>query len=43
MYFLVGGLTWLAVDASGIHATVTGVILGLLAPTRRWAMVNFGG
>ena len=36
MYFLVGGLTWLAVDASGIHATVTGVILGLLTPTRRW-------
>ena len=36
IYFLVGGLTWLAVDASGIHATVTGVILGLLTPTRRW-------
>jgi NhaA family Na+:H+ antiporter len=36
MYFLVGGLTWLAVDASGINATVTGVILGLLTPTRRW-------
>ena len=36
VYFLVGGLTWLAVDASGIHATVTGVVLGLLAPTRRW-------
>jgi Na+:H+ antiporter, NhaA family len=36
MYFLVGGLTWLAMDASGIHATVTGVILGLLTPTRRW-------
>jgi NhaA family Na+:H+ antiporter len=31
-----GALTWLAVDASGIHATVTGVILGLLTPTRRW-------
>jgi NhaA family Na+:H+ antiporter len=29
-------LTWLAVDASGIHPTVTGVILGLLTPTRRW-------
>ena len=33
IYFLVGGLTCLAVDASGIHATVTGVILGLLTPT----------
>ena len=40
MYFLVGGLTWLAVDASGIHATVTGVILGLLTPTRRWVSVQ---
>ena len=36
IYFLVGVLIWLAVDASGIHPTVTGVILGLLAPTRRW-------
>lgn len=36
IYFLVGGLIWLAVDASGIHATVTGVILGLLTPTQRW-------
>jgi NhaA family Na+:H+ antiporter len=36
IYFLVGGLIWLAVDASGIHPTVTGVILGLLTPTRRW-------
>jgi len=36
VYFLLGGLTWLAVDASGIHGTVTGVLLGLLTPTRRW-------
>ncbi len=36
LYFLVGGFIWLAVDASGIHATVTGVILGLLTPARRW-------
>jgi NhaA family Na+:H+ antiporter len=35
-YFVVGGFTWLAIDASGVHATVTGVILGLLTPTRRW-------
>ncbi len=26
----------LAVDASGIHATITGVILGLMTPARRW-------
>ena len=36
IYFLAGGLSWLAVDASGIHATITGVILGLLTPARRW-------
>jgi NhaA family Na+:H+ antiporter len=36
IYFLVGGLVWLAIDGSGIHATVTGVILGLLTPTRGW-------
>jgi NhaA family Na+:H+ antiporter len=36
IYFLLGGFIWLAVDASGIHATITGVILGLLTPARRW-------
>jgi NhaA family Na+:H+ antiporter len=36
IYFLAGGFIWLAVDASGIHATITGVILGLMAPARRW-------
>lgn len=36
VYLLVGGLIWLAVDASGVHPTVTGVILGLLTPTDRW-------
>jgi NhaA family Na+:H+ antiporter len=36
LYFLVGGFIWLAVDASGVHATVTGVILGLMTPARRW-------
>jgi NhaA family Na+:H+ antiporter len=36
MYFVMGGLIWLAVDASGIHATITGVILGLMTPARRW-------
>ncbi|QPF74060.1 Na+/H+ antiporter NhaA [Roseateles sp. DAIF2] len=36
IYFLVGALTWLAIDASGLHATVTGVILGLMTPARRW-------
>lgn len=36
LYFLAGGLVWLAVDASGIHATITGVILGMMTPARRW-------
>jgi NhaA family Na+:H+ antiporter len=27
---------WLALDASGIHATVTGVLLGLMTPPRSW-------
>jgi Na+:H+ antiporter, NhaA family len=36
LYFLAGGAVWLAVDASGIHATITGVILGLMTPARRW-------
>ncbi len=35
-FFVGGGLVWMAVDASGIHATVTGVILGLMTPTGRW-------
>lgn len=35
-YFLVGSLIWFAVDASGIHATISGVILGLMTPARRW-------
>ena len=36
LYFLVGAVIWLAVDASGIHATISGVVLGLLTPTGRW-------
>lgn len=36
IYFLMGALIWLAVDASGVHATITGVVLGLMTPARRW-------
>ncbi len=36
LFFIVGILIWLAVDASGIHPTVTGVILGLMTPTTKW-------
>lgn len=36
MYFAAGGFVWLAFDASGIHPTIAGVILGLLTPARSW-------
>ena len=36
LYILIGMFIWAAVDASGIHATITGVILGLMTPARRW-------
>ena len=36
VYTFVGVACWVAVDASGLHATVTGVCLGLLTPTRAW-------
>jgi Na+:H+ antiporter, NhaA family len=36
VYFLFGGIIWLCIDASGIHATIAGVILGLMTPTGVW-------
>ncbi len=36
VYFLFGALVWLAFDASGVHPTVAGVVLGLMTPTRGW-------
>lgn len=36
VYSLIGGLIWLCFDASGIHPTIVGVILGLLTPTHGW-------
>lgn len=36
LFFVIGALVWLLVDASGIHPTVTGVVLGLMTPTIRW-------
>ena len=34
LYVVVGGGLWLAFDEAGIHATLSGVILGLLAPAK---------
>jgi NhaA family Na+:H+ antiporter len=36
IYFLLGGVIWFCFDASGIHPTITGVMLGLMTPTRVW-------
>lgn len=40
VYFVIGAGTWLAFDASGIHPTLTGVILGLMTPARSWISDN---
>ena len=40
VYFAIGASTWLAFDASGIHPTLTGVILGLMTPARSWISDN---
>lgn len=36
VYVLAGAFIWFTVDRSGIHATITGVVLGLMTPTGRW-------
>jgi NhaA family Na+:H+ antiporter len=36
LYVLAGGALWLTVYESGVHATIAGVIMGLLAPARPW-------
>jgi NhaA family Na+:H+ antiporter len=36
VYLLVGALVWYAFHASGVHATIAGVILGWLTPIRPW-------
>jgi NhaA family Na+:H+ antiporter len=36
IYFLLGGAIWLCFDASGIHPTLTGVVLGLMTSTHGW-------
>ena len=36
VYVAAGVCIWLALDASGIHPTLAGVILGLMTPARSW-------
>ncbi len=36
VFLVVGALIWVAFHESGIHATIAGVTLGLLTPTREW-------
>ncbi|MBL8174679.1 MAG: Na+/H+ antiporter NhaA [Bryobacterales bacterium] len=40
MYFVMGILVWFALDASGIHPTLAGVMLGLMTPARSWVSDN---
>jgi NhaA family Na+:H+ antiporter len=40
IYFGLGVGVWTAFDASGIHATLAGVILGLMTPSRSWVSDN---
>lgn len=35
-YFALGGAIWLALDVSGVHPTLAGVLLGLMTPARSW-------
>lgn len=36
VFTILGVLVWFAVHESGIHATIAGVVLGLLTPAERW-------
>tara|TARA_Y100001968_G_scaffold193031_1_gene176981 strand:+ start:1030 stop:2424 length:1395 start_codon:yes stop_codon:yes gene_type:complete len=40
LFFAVGCIIWLTIDAGGVHPTVTGVVLGLMTPTSRWVSDN---
>lgn len=36
LYVLAGGALWCAIDASGIHPSIAGVLLGVMTPAREW-------
>lgn len=36
LYVLAGGVLWFAIDASGVHPSLAGVLLGLMTPAREW-------
>ncbi|MEE9608088.1 MAG: Na+/H+ antiporter NhaA [Myxococcota bacterium] len=40
VYVVVGILTWEAFHESGVHATIAGVVLGLLTPAHPWVSDN---
>lgn len=41
MYILVGVVMWIAMVKSGVHATLTGVILAMFIPMRSWVDENY--
>jgi NhaA family Na+:H+ antiporter len=43
VYWVLGVLTWLTVHESGIHATIAGVVLGLLTPARPYLAHGVAG
>jgi Na+:H+ antiporter, NhaA family len=40
IYFAIGGAIWLALDMSGLHPTLAGLVLGLMTPARSWVSQN---
>jgi NhaA family Na+:H+ antiporter len=40
VYIAIGVFIWLALSESGIHPTLTGVLLGFMTPTRSWVSDN---
>ncbi len=43
VYVVIGIFVWLKFHESGIHATIAGVLLGLLTPTTRWVSLSRAG